>query len=119
MKLPFRQFTYIPSGKLLGYLLSENHAVGKAKAKFFRLVGFDVHDADMLEQGLIAIAQEQPVVEVVTSPYGTKYIIDGPLTAPNGRTIHIRTVWIIENNVSEPRFVTAYPRNRVKQGENK
>ena len=109
MDLPFRQFAYIPSSKLSGYLLSENHAVGKAKAKFFRSFGYDATHADSLAQDLIAIVHEQPVAEVVTSPHGTKYIVDGPLSTPDGRTVYIRTVWIVENNESTPRFVTAYP----------
>ena len=41
MQLPNRLQAYIPSEKLSAYLLSETHAVGKAKATFFRALGFN------------------------------------------------------------------------------
>lgn len=43
------------------------------------------------------------------TPFGTRYVIEGPLIAPNGRELQIRTVWFIEEGSRAPRFVTAYP----------
>ena len=63
---------------------------------------------NILEQGLISIAQTGQVEEVTTGVHGTKYVIDGTLTSPNGDLIQIRTVWIIEIGQSAPRLVTAY-----------
>jgi len=109
MKLPNREKAYIPISKLIDYLLSETHVTGKTKSKFFRLFGFDESNSDMLEQGLLAIAKTQDVVEVNTSAHGTKYVIDGSLFSPLNRFVRIRTVWIIEREQDAPRFVTAYP----------
>ncbi|EKD91393.1 MAG: hypothetical protein ACD_30C00014G0003 [uncultured bacterium] len=41
MKLPNGSKTFISKEKLLNYILSEIHPVGKFKAKFFRNLGFD------------------------------------------------------------------------------
>jgi hypothetical protein len=47
--------------------------------------------------------------DVVPSPHGIKYIIEGVLEAPSGAAPRIRTVWILETGETDPRFVTAYP----------
>jgi len=41
MRLPNGTNAYVPREKLVEYLLSETHAVGKSKARFFRGFGFD------------------------------------------------------------------------------
>jgi len=109
MQLPNKEKAYIPPDKLIGYLLSETHAVGKSKAKFFRSLGFDETTVEQLEQGLLAIARTERVKECKVSSHGTKYVIDGLLETPKGFVIYIRTVWIIEAGYENPRFVTAYP----------
>jgi hypothetical protein len=109
MQLPNRFQAYIPSQKLSAYLLSETHAVGKAKAAFFRALGFNETTIPLLEHGLLALAYSTPVQDVVPSPHGVKYIIEGVLEAPSGASPRIRTVWILENGETHPRFVTAYP----------
>lgn len=110
MLLPRRAQAYVPSEKLTKYLLSLTHVVGKTKAQFFRAHGYDERTAAQLEEGLLAIAQQNEVVEELASPHGTKYVVDGTLPTPRGTNISIRTVWIVEAGESRPRFVTAYPR---------
>lgn len=109
MKLPNGENAYIPPAKLTRYLLSETRSVGKAKAGFFRITGFDIASVSELERGLLAIALSEEVQEVVRSLHGTKYILDGALQSPTGRIVIVRTVWIVEPNQDRPRFVTAYP----------
>lgn len=109
MELPNKSDAYIPPEKVTGYLLSETHAVGKSKARYFRSHGFHDGNADKLIQGLLAIAQNEQVRDVETSTHGKKYIIDGELETPKGVMIRARTIWIIENDQGSPRFVTAYP----------
>jgi len=109
MKLPNRENAYIPASKLKGYLLSETHAAGRSKAKFLRSLGFDDANIELLERGLFAIAQTQEVSAESSSPHGTKYIIEGSLQTPSGKTVKLRTVWIIDKDHDQPRFVTAIP----------
>jgi hypothetical protein len=94
---------------LKDYLLSETHVVGRSKAKFFRGCGFDESNIELLERGLLSIAQNQEVNEKVVTPHGTKYVIDGLIQTPIGKAINIRTVWIIDKGKELPRFVTAVP----------
>ena len=109
MKLPKREFAYVPRQKLEGYLLSETHIVGKSKARFFRMFGFDESNIELLEKGLLEIAHKQDVEETISTPYGKKYVISGELLTPIGRSVEIRTVWIIEGRQDIPRFITAFP----------
>ncbi|GAB4506363.1 MAG: hypothetical protein Kow00123_05010 [Anaerolineales bacterium] len=109
LQLPNKANAYVPYEKLVGYLLSETHAVGKSKAKFFRSLGFDETMADDLAQGLLEIAHTGKVKERVESPHGTKYVIEGLLKTPRGTSVRMKTIWIVESGSQAPRFVTAYP----------
>lgn len=109
MLLPERERAYVPPSKLTQYLLSESHPVGRAKAKFFRSLGYDELHLVTLERELLALARREEVTEVVASVHGTKYVIVGVIVSPNGRRVHIRSVWTIEPGSRGPRFVTAYP----------
>ncbi len=109
MKLPNQDRAYIQPSKLIDYLLSEAHPDGKSKAKLLRAVGFDETNIDILEQGLLLIALSQDVSQVVQSPHGVKYIIEGNLPTPLGGFVTLLTVWIIDTGQEIPRFVTAYP----------
>ena len=109
MKLPNGDQAVVPLTKLSGYLLSESHSVGTSKARFFRSIGFTEVNVASLKQELSRIARLEDVQEVIATPYGSKYIVDGKLQAPSGKSISIRTIWILEEGRVEPRFVTAYP----------
>lgn len=109
MELPNKNSAFVPSEKITEYLLSESHAVGKSKAKFFRSLGFIESNIKYLEQGLLHIASMGRVAETQKTSFGTKYVVDGMLETPKGATIQLRTVWIIETEQNSPRFITAYP----------
>ncbi len=110
MKMPHGEEAVVPLQKLTDYLLSERHPVGRSKAAFFHRLGFDQAGVHLFETALLAIARDKEVLEVTASPHGTKYIIDGAPSTPFGVSVVIRTVWIVEPNQRQPRFVTAYPR---------
>jgi hypothetical protein len=109
MKLPNLENAYIPSPKLYNYLLSKTHPIGRWKAGFFRIHGFNETNVHVLRQQLMAIIHTEDVKDIVLSPHGTKYIIEGALKTPVGSRVQVRTVWIIDSDQSHPRFVTAYP----------
>jgi hypothetical protein len=109
MRLPNPESSYIPRRKLTGYLLSEVHPVGKAKARFLRTVGFGAHNAESLEQELLRVAREGEVEETISSAHGTKYVVSGEVKTPSAHSVRLRTVWIVEVGDNRPRFVTAFP----------
>ncbi len=109
MKLPNGNKAFISPDKLIDYILSEIHATGKFKAKFFRKHGFDKTNVQLFEKTLRKHAKSQQVTEVVGSEFGTKYIIDGEIDTPSEKIVKVRTIWIIEKGQINPRFVTVYP----------
>jgi hypothetical protein len=109
LKLPNNHRAEVNLQKLLDYLLSETHPVGKSKAKYLRSFGFNNANVELLKQGLITIAQAEDVKEAISSPHGVKYVIDGPLQTPVRTFIKLRTIWIIEKGEEVPHFITAYP----------
>ena len=109
MKLPNRGQAFIPPAKIFDYLLSATHRVGKSKARFFTLLGFDLDSASALVEELLALAQSGEVDEEIPTQFGQKYVLDGTIATPNGKRVTICTVWIIENGQDTPRFVTAHP----------
>ena len=89
MQLPNSAAAYIQLEKLTGYLLSEEHRDGGAKAKFFKGFGFDETNVEKLREALLHIARNIPPTEVIDSAYGTKYVIVGALESPLGRMVTI------------------------------
>ena len=111
MELPNKTNAIVPIAKITDYLLSETHAVGKSKARFFRSFGFDDANISEFQQALTRLAQTGSVSEINETAYGKKYVVDGELETPNGDMIRLRTVWIIETDETTPRLVTAHPLN--------
>lgn len=109
MKLPQNDKVIIPIEKLTDYILSETHSTGKFKGDFFRSFGFSERNVNLFEKALLKIVKSQEVKETLISPYGKKYIIDGSMKTPVGKTIKVRTIWIIEEGQKRPRFITVYP----------
>jgi hypothetical protein len=110
VKLPRATEAIVPLQKLTEYLLSESHPVGSFKAVFFRAIGFSDASIDVFEKCLLELARYEDVIEIMQSPHGIKYVIDGKIATPLGGMAAIRTVWIIESDQDRPRFVTAYPK---------
>ncbi len=108
MKLPFRDRAYVSPSKVADYLLSQSHPVGRWKARVFRAAGFREANAPELEQALLALARSQDVSSVERSVHGTKYVVEGEIETPDGASLALRTVWIVEWGTQTPRLVTAY-----------
>jgi hypothetical protein len=109
MELPNKAKAQVALEKIVDYLLSETHPVGKSKAKYFRSHGFDDQNADLLAEGLLKIAKGSDVERSESSLFGVKYILSGELQTPTGDRLRVKTIWIIEKENGYPRFVTAYP----------
>lgn len=109
MKLPGYNSVFISKVKLTDYVLSETHTTGKSKAKFFRKLGFFETNVGLFEKALRKLIKSEEVKDEIVSEYGIKYIVDGKINTPIGKTVRIRTIWIIENGQKRPRFVTVYP----------
>ncbi len=104
MRLPAD--TSIAPGKLSAYLLRrrEDHD----KAGWLALAGYGAEDAPRLEKDIRVQLLPLPAVEAGEDQYGWKYIIRGPLTGPNGRTLRVFSVWMQEKATGMTKFITLY-----------
>jgi hypothetical protein len=109
MKLPNVHAAVIESEKLVDYILNPAHPDNGGKARFFFGFGFRRDEWQPLAAALRRMAERQPVAKSMASPHGRKYIVDGRIETPSGRTVPVRTVWIVDRGFETPRLVTAYP----------
>ncbi len=109
MRLPGIAEAAVPEEKILGYLLSTSHPVGRFKARFFDGLGFTRESWQALAQALVAHAEEHGIAESSDTVFGTRYAVDGPLETPGGKRPWVRVIWFVERGGTAPRLVTAYP----------
>ena len=109
MKLPNAELAIVPERKVTHYLLNPAHPAGGSKAAFFLRFGFTVADWRRLADALLRHAQENEVVATEETRHGTRHAVDGPLSAPDGTSLNVRSAWFIDPGGDAPRFVTAHP----------
>lgn len=109
MRLPNAQSAAVPERKITHYLLNPAHVAGGSKASFFLRFGFTVAEWQRLAEALLRHARENEVVETEKTAYGARYVVDGPLIAPDGKSLNVRSAWYIHPDNYAPRFVTAHP----------
>jgi len=63
----------------------------------------------VLANALRRHAAENEVAKIEQTTFGTRYVVDGPLSTPSGRSVNVRVVWFVEHAEMIPRLVTAYP----------
>ena len=109
MKIPNLSHAKVEERKVLDYLLSAEHPEGESKARFFLGLGFTRKKWQILASALIQQAEGNDYSTSIQGKYGTKYVIVGPIVAPNGTTPPIKTIWIVARDEPHPRLITAYP----------
>jgi hypothetical protein len=113
MKLPNAQFATVPERKITQYLLNPAHPAGGSKAAFFLRFGFTAAEWERLAGALLRHARENEVSGTEPTTYGQRYVVDGPLVAPDGSSLNIRSAWFINPEGGAPRFVTAHPLPKI------
>ncbi|NJL57484.1 hypothetical protein HC928_21890 [bacterium] len=107
MKLPNLENLLVEKAKIADYLLSQEKSSGKSA--FYLVFGFTLADWEILKAALIQHATTHEVARSSETAHGIKYIIEGKLQTPDGRSPQVRSVWIIDRGKDAPRLVTAYP----------
>jgi len=108
MRLPEAERAIIDARKLREYILSFEHPVGRFKALYFARLGFAEDNWQELRSELERIAREGEAEIAEKTDYGQKYLVSATLVGP-ARSAQIVTVWIVLDDETAPRFVTAYP----------
>ncbi|MGY2053217.1 DUF6883 domain-containing protein [Methylobacterium sp. JK268] len=102
----------IPRPKITAYLLDLQHPRGGSKAKFLIGFGFTPDAPDVLANALVAHARGNPPGLTIFPQKGLwRIVFEGPVTAPDGRQMPLRTVWE-PRDLSEMHFITAIPLTR-------
>jgi hypothetical protein len=105
MRLP--SDSHIAPGKLRDYLLRPRN--DHDKSGFLARAGYGPDSADRLEADLRTQILRLEAEPAGQSPYGRKFVVRGTLTGPNGRSLRVLSVWILDNATGLTRFVTPYP----------
>lgn len=105
MKLP--RDTMIAREKLEDYLLRprDDHD----KAGFLALAGYDRDSVGMLDTDLRTQLLPLGAEIAGASVYGQKFVIRGTLTGPNGRSLRVLSVWMLDNASGLTKFITLHP----------
>ena len=116
MRIPAAHLVEVPREKVVDYLLSETHPVGRHKAALFRRWGFSAGNWQELADSLERHAAENDITKEEPSPFGMRFVIEGIMTTADGRLPLVRSVWFLRHEETTPRFVTAYPLKPRSQG---
>ena len=79
------------------------------KAGFLAIAGYTSEHAALLELDIRAQLLPIPATPAGNNPYGEKFIIRGNLTGPNGRSLRVLSVWMLEKATGLTKFITLYP----------
>jgi hypothetical protein len=109
MELPNAKLAIVEQRKIIDYLLNPGHSENGGKAHFFTSLGYSVEQWLIMADALRAVALQGVVSGTSETIHGKKFVVDGVLAAPDGRTAQIRSIWIVDRGVAAPRLVTAYP----------
>jgi hypothetical protein len=108
VKIPGAERAIVDATKVRDYLVSPEHRVGNAKARFFAQLGFTQQNWTVLQDELYRFAKQEAQLGGATR-FGQKYMVPGTIEGPSGRVASLLVVWIVLNGEDFPRFVTAYP----------
>lgn len=84
MKLPNRENAVVEDEKILDYLISESHPIGRFKAKVFRRLGFDETNVDLFRKCLKSIANAEEIVSTRNTKIRCRRIALGSNRPNNG-----------------------------------
>jgi hypothetical protein len=114
MKLPNAGLAKVEREKITEYLLNADHPDNGGKAAFFMAGGYRRDDWHALARSFRRIAITYLVTHSIESVHGKKYIIDGAIETPTGKSPTVRTIWFLDSGETIPRFVTAYPQRKIE-----
>lgn len=108
MILPLAESTFIDDRKLLNYCLSEEHPIGKYKARVFKsALNITIENYLYLKESIETAVLTNEAVFVETTDYGDIYYVDFELINPPKSSI-VRTSWILKYGENFPRMTSCY-----------
>ncbi len=99
--------TLISPEKLTDYLLVFKKR--NDKSQWLAKLGYTIENTKVLEYDLRKQILSLDVVPIEKTEYGQLYEIKGKLTGPNGISLSVCTIWMIETETGISKFITMYP----------
>ncbi|OUJ14290.1 DUF6883 domain-containing protein [Acetobacter sp. DsW_063] len=107
--VPGRAVASIDIKKVTHYLLNTGHPDGAGKAKFFIDRGFSPTLPQEMVESLLGHVRQRTILSQRESAHGTQYVVSCNIETPDGSNPCVRSVWIVRNNETIPRLVSAIP----------
>jgi hypothetical protein len=98
----------IPERKLLSYVLSTDHPIGKHKARVFGRIGYHAHNYRSFIKALDELIEAYPARLVKRDQYGKTYSVEGVMKGLEGN-MSVRSIWIVVGQHKNATLVTIYP----------
>jgi hypothetical protein len=108
INLPNGHLAVVDIRKIEDYCLSPSHQRGRHKAQvFLEVLGLTRADAQWLRDRLLMAAASADAVLVTRDAWGEQWRVDARMTR-QGRSVVVRSNWIIRTDESFPRFVSGW-----------
>ena len=108
MLLPNSARAVLDLRKIEEYCLNSAHTRGRHKARVFRdALGVSQSDARLLRDILLEGIRNHEATELGKNAWGTSWRVDIPV-ARQGKSVVVRSAWIIRPGEDVPRFVTCW-----------
>ena len=108
MVLPNAEIAYIDDRKLIDYCLSENHPIGKHKARvFMSALDYSLENFQDLKENILKGILKNDAVLTEINQYGTLYVVNISVENPPKQAF-VRTSWIIKTDEDFPRLTSCY-----------
>ena len=79
------------------------------KSNFLEMAGYKLENWNQLEKDIREQILPLDAIMEEKTKYGDLYRISGNLTGPNGKSLKIITIWMIELSSNQTKFITLYP----------
>ena len=112
LKVPNAHHARVDREKIADYLLSPDNPNSEGKPGFFSRFGFSVDRWEIFAEALRLHCLRNDIAEEVETSFGIKYVVIGVIETPDGRNPSVKTVWLVDSENANPRFITAVPVRR-------
>jgi len=112
MKIPNAASAIIASDQLRDYLLNPQHRRGGSKAKLLLSFGYRRESYARLAEDLRRYHLSRDYDLLEETEYGRRYEIVGPIDAPDGRDLILRSIWQTDTGTEQPRLITIIPERK-------
>jgi hypothetical protein len=107
-RLPNSERAILDISKLEDYCLDPEHPRGRHKARVFReSLGLTREDGFWLRRAILGAVGSSEAIDLAADQFGTRWRVDVPVSR-HGKSVVVRTVWIMLSREDPPRFVTCW-----------